>query len=93
LSGCTTIPTQHGTAQFWGDYTKIAFDDGSVHFRADTAIHSTAVRGHWHGINNFAATAVTGAIGLHGANQVASAIPAVIPAIVNRPTTRATPTP
>lgn len=93
LSGCTIIPTQHGKAQFWGDYQRISFDDGSVHFRADSALHSPVVRAHWHGGNNLAASVVAGAIGLHGANQAIGGITSVIPAVVNRPTTRATPAP
>ncbi len=88
LTGCTIIPTQHGKAQFWGDYTKIAFDDGTVHFSADRATHSPVVRAQWNGVNNFAAQAVAGAIGLKGGNEVVGGIATVIPPIVNRPTNR-----
>lgn len=91
--GCTIIPTQHGKAVFGGDYTRIVFTDGSVHFSADRATHSAAARVHWNGAANIGAEVVAGAIGLHGGNQIISGAAAVIPPAVNRPTTRATPAP
>lgn len=93
LSGCTSIPTPHGTAILGGDYTHVVLTDGPVRFSADKATHSTVARVHWHGATNLAAEAVAGAIGLHGANQVVSGLTTVIPPVVNRPTTRATPSP
>ncbi len=90
--GCTSIPTQHGTARFWGDYPRIKFDDGSVHFSADRANHSAVARVHWHGASNIAGQLVAGAIGLTG-HEVAGAAATMIPPVVNRPTTRATPAP
>ena len=93
LIGCTTIPTQHGIARFYGDYEDVKFDDGSVHWSAKKATHSTAVRAHWHGVNNLAAEAVAGVIGLKAGNQVLGAAAVAVPPAVNRPTTRATPHP
>lgn len=93
LCSCTVIPTQHGKAQFWGDYSQLSFDDGSVHVRALEANHSHAVRAHWHGVTNLGAEVVTGAIGLHGGSQIIGAAGAAIPPMVNRPTNRATPAP
>ena len=49
LAGCTLIPTQHGVAQFWGDYTNVKFQDGDVHFSADTMIRQQRRPAHWHG--------------------------------------------
>lgn len=92
LTGCAIIPTQHGKVQLWGDYEDVKIDDGSVHFQARRAIHSTAVKAHWHGANNLAAEAVAGAIGLHS-SQVLGATAAIVPPAVNRPTSRATPVP
>lgn len=91
LPACTSLPTQHGIARFYGDYTALKFDDGSVHFSSTAAIHSTAVKAHWHGASNIAGQVVAGAIGLHGSNQVVGAAASMIPPIVNRPTSRATP--
>lgn len=93
LFGCAIIPTQHGKVQLWGDYTNVTLDDGSVHFHADKAIHSGVVKAHWHGVNNLAAEAVAGVIGLKAGNQVLGAAAVAIPPVVNRPTTRATPHP
>lgn len=92
-AGCTSIPTQHGIARFYGDYTALKFDDGSVHFSATTAIHSTAVKAHWHGISNLGSEVVAGAIGLKGGNAALGMAGAVLPPVVNRPTNRATPAP
>lgn len=77
-TGCTLLPTQHGTAQFWGDYTNVKFDDGSVHFSADSMVHSRAIRAQWHGLNGFAAEAAT--VIIPGAPVAARA---VAPAITN----------
>jgi hypothetical protein len=88
LCGCTIIPTQHGKAQFWGDYSQLKFDDGTVHFEAARATHSPAIRAQWQGASNLAAQAVAGAIGLKGGNEVVGGIATVIPPIVNRPTNR-----
>jgi hypothetical protein len=88
LCGCAIIPTQHGKAQFWGDYTNLKFDDGSVHFEASRAMHSPVVRAHWHGATSLANEAVTGAIGLTGGNEVVGGAASVITPIVNRPTSR-----
>lgn len=87
LSGCTIIPTQHGKAQFWGDYTNVQFDDGSVHFRATTMRHSGVVRAHWQGASSLGAEAVSGAIGLHSGAAL-GAVATVIPPVVNRSTNR-----
>lgn len=89
LAGCTIIPTQHGKAQFWGDYTNVQFDDGSVHFHADSMIHSTAVRAHWHGAVLLGSEAVTSAIpgvGI-GAKIVAPAVPAIVSGLTAKPST------
>lgn len=93
FTGCTIIPTQHGKVQFWGDYADVKFDDGSVHFSALKMAHTGAIRAHWHGANNLAASVVAGAIGLKGGNQALGAAAAIVPPVVNRPTTRATPHP
>lgn len=93
MVGCAIIPTQHGKVQLWGDYAGLAFDDGSVHFRANSAIHSTAVRAHWHGVTNLGAEVVAGAIGMKSGGQILGALGTAIPPVVNRPTARATPRP
>lgn len=90
LCSCTIIPTQHGKAILGGDYTNVKFDDGSVHFSADRANHSTVTRAHWLGASNLASQAVAGAIGLKGGNEAVGAVATVIPPLVNRPTTRTT---
>lgn len=85
LSGCTILPTQHGHAVFGGDYTRISFSDGSVKFSADSANHSRAARVHWNGAANIGAEAVTAFAG----GSVIGPAAAVVPSLVNRPTTRA----
>ncbi len=82
LCSCTLIPTQHGTAQFWGDYTGLLFKDGDVSLKAKTMTHSGVARAHWHGAAAIGAEVVMGTIG--GAPAAA----AVIPPLVSRPTTR-----
>lgn len=89
LVGCTMIPGPHGTAQFWGDYTKLDYSDGPVHLKADTMTHSNVVRAHWHGASVLGAEAV--AYGAGG--PVAGAGVATAASFFNRQTNRATPTP
>lgn len=82
---CTMIPTQHGTAQFWGDYEDVSLKDGSVTFTAKKMVHSGVARAHWHGLTTLGAEAVMAGIG-----GTPGAAAAVIPPLVSRPTTRQT---
>jgi hypothetical protein len=91
FTSCTIIPTQHGKAQFWGDYSQIYFHDGSVTFSANTAIHSTAIRAHWHGVTTLGMEAMT--YGLGGAGPAVGVGGATISNFVNRPTSRTKPLP
>lgn len=95
LSGCTMIPTQHGTAQFWGDYTNVTFTDGSVSFHADTMVHSTVVRAHWHGAVLVGGVAVTSAIpGLGvGGRAAVTAVPPIVSGLTAPTKPMATPAP
>jgi len=95
LIGCTTIPTQHGKAQFWGDYTNVTFDDGSVHFHADTMMHSGVVRAHWHGAVLMGGEVVSSAIpgvGV-GTRAAGAALPSLVSGMTQPPRNRATPIP
>lgn len=96
LCGCTMIPGPHGTAQFWGDYQNLDYSDGPVHLKATSMIHSGVVRAHYHGITNIGAEVASTMIGLNTAQpavKAATSLVPAIPAVVNRPTTRATATP
>lgn len=92
LCSCTIIPTQHGKAQFWGDYTDVKFDDGSVHFSATTMIHSTAIRAHYHGLVLLGGVAVSSAIpgvGV-GGRATAAAVPSLVSGFTAPPKPAAT---
>lgn len=96
LAACSIVPGPYGTASFWGDYTKFnysAVPGKGVHLTADTMSHSPIVRAHWHGIANVGAEAVAYGIGAHGGSQAIGAVTAIVPPIVSRHTSRATPTP
>lgn len=84
LSGCTIIPTQHGKVHMWADYEDVSLDDGTVHFRAKKIVSSTVARTHWHGLTSVGSEAAGVIVG----GKVIGAAAAVIPAMVNRPTTR-----
>lgn len=81
LIGCTLVPTQHGVAQFWGDYTNFKFSDGSVKLSASAMIHSTVVRAHWHGVVLVGDEAVSSAIPGVGVGTRAAA--ATVPSLVS----------
>lgn len=92
FTSCTMIPGPHGTAQFWGDYQDIAFQDGSVKFSAKSMVHSGVVRAHWHGaiaVGGEVGTTILGLSAVQPAVKAATTLAPVIPAAVNRPTTRA----
>lgn len=92
LAGCTLIPTPHGTAQFWGDYTTVSLTDGPVKFTAASMRHSAVAKAHWVGAANFGSVASGAVMGLSGQAGIGGAA-AVIAPIVNRPTSRPAPTP
>lgn len=89
LTGCTLIPTQHGTAQFWGDYQNLNFVDGGVSLSCSVMTHSGVVKAHWHGI---VAVGAEGAGAFSGAGPVVKGGAVLGTAIANRPTSR-TPAP
>jgi hypothetical protein len=93
FSSCTMIQTQHGTAQFWGDYENVYFHDGAVTFSATSMNHSHVVRAHWHGAVLLGGVAVSSAIpgvGV-GGRVVGAAVPSVVSGFTQPP--RATPAP
>jgi len=61
--GCTSVPTPHGTARFWGDYASVDIKDGPFTFKAVGMKHSPVARAHWRGGTGVASQVVGGAIG------------------------------
>lgn len=92
LCGCTVIHTQHGADQFWGDYEALALKDGAVTFTATKMTHSGVVKAHWHGVIGLGGEALGAYTAGIGAPVVGSLVTGTS-AIVNRPTSRATPIP